>query len=78
MLIKKLFLNNGQKKFLFPVLMIVFLVIIFPGYSFSAQTDVREAIVKVYTVSNYPDYYNPWSMQGHEQAPVQDVLLRII
>lgn len=29
-----------------------------------AQTDVREAIVKVYTVSNYPDYYNPWSMQG--------------
>ena len=31
--------------------------------SFAAQ-DVREAIVKVYTVSNSPDYYNPWSMQG--------------
>ena len=64
MLIKKLFLNNGQKRFLFPVLIIVFLVIIAPGYSFSEKTDVREAIVKVYTVSNYPDYYNPWSMQG--------------
>ncbi len=28
------------------------------------EIDVREAIVKVYTVSNAPDYYNPWSMQG--------------
>ena len=64
MLIEKLFLNNSQKKFLFLILIIVFLVIIVPEYSFSAQTDVREAIVKVYTVSNYPDYYNPWSMQG--------------
>lgn len=34
-------------------------------YSISfANEDVREAIVKVYTVSNSPDYYNPWSMQG--------------
>ncbi|HKK82692.1 MAG TPA: serine protease, partial [Atribacterota bacterium] len=31
--------------------------------SFASQ-NVREAIVKVYTVSNSPDYYNPWSMQG--------------
>jgi len=29
-----------------------------------AVQDVREAIVKVYVVSNSPDYYNPWSMQG--------------
>ena len=31
--------------------------------SFASQ-NAREAIVKVYTVSNSPDYYNPWSMQG--------------
>ncbi|HOR42601.1 MAG TPA: S1C family serine protease, partial [Atribacterota bacterium] len=34
------------------------------NFQVSAEIDVREAIVKVYTVSNYPDYYNPWSMQG--------------
>ena len=39
-------------------------MIITPDYSSLAQANVREAIVKVYTVSNYPDYYNPWSMQG--------------
>ena len=31
---------------------------------FGEVQDVREAIVKVYVVSNSPDYYNPWSMQG--------------
>jgi len=31
---------------------------------FGAGQDVREAIVKVYVVSDSPDYYNPWSMQG--------------
>ncbi|GAG99866.1 unnamed protein product, partial [marine sediment metagenome] len=31
---------------------------------FGEAQDVREAIVKVYVVSNSPDYYNPWSMQG--------------
>jgi len=31
---------------------------------FATAQDVREAIVKVYVVSNSPDYYNPWSMQG--------------
>ncbi len=30
--------------------------------------DVREAIVKVYTVHNVPDYYNPWSMRGTQQS----------
>ena len=41
------------------LLMLTFLCSI----SFASQ-NVREAIVKVYTVSNSPDYYNPWSMQG--------------
>ncbi len=31
---------------------------------FAEVQDVRESIVKVYVVSNSPDYYNPWSMQG--------------
>lgn len=31
----------------------------------AASTDpVRDAIVKIYTIHNRPDYYNPWSMQG--------------
>ncbi len=29
-----------------------------------ARQDVREAIVKIYTIRNVPDYYNPWSMRG--------------
>ncbi len=35
---------------------------------FAEVQDVREAIVKVYVVSNSPDYYNPWSMQGPRSA----------
>jgi S1-C subfamily serine protease len=27
-------------------------------------SDVKDAIVKIYTVRNSPDYYNPWSMKG--------------
>lgn len=30
--------------------------------------DVREAIVKVYTVHNVPDYYNPWNMRGTQSS----------
>jgi len=29
---------------------------------------VNEAIVKVYTVFNQPDYYNPWQMEGPQAA----------
>ncbi len=29
-----------------------------------AQSGVQDAIVKVYTVSQSPDYYNPWSMSA--------------
>ncbi|NKB25632.1 MAG: trypsin-like serine protease [Kiritimatiellae bacterium] len=28
------------------------------------EQDIREAIVKIYTIYNQPDYYNPWSMHG--------------
>lgn len=33
----------------------------------SAQ-DIREAIVKIYTVHNVPDYYNPWNMRGPQNS----------
>lgn len=29
-----------------------------------AARDVRDSIVKIYTVHNSPDYFNPWSMRG--------------
>lgn len=30
--------------------------------------DIRNAIVKVYTVHNIPDYYNPWNMRGTQSS----------
>lgn len=29
-----------------------------------ATADVRESIVKIYSIHNSPDYFNPWSMMG--------------
>ena len=56
---------KGDKK-LFISVMVILLLALTSWFSFSLalEQDVREAIVKVYTVSNSPDYYNPWSMQG--------------
>ena len=31
-------------------------------------SDVKDAIVKIYTIQNSPDYYNPWSMRGPEAS----------
>ena len=50
---------------LFFLIMILFLA---TSSVFGAVQDVKEAIVKVYVVSNSPDYYNPWSMQGPRGA----------
>jgi S1-C subfamily serine protease len=64
-------LLGRKSKFIFylpvkTILMIIILLLLIFSLSSSsiANNDVREAIVKVYTVSNSPDYYNPWSMQG--------------
>jgi S1-C subfamily serine protease len=45
------------------------LAVILPAAACSADPagpdpDVRDAIVKIYTIQNRPDFYNPWSMQG--------------
>jgi S1-C subfamily serine protease len=54
--------NLYQVRLIFFLIILLLLSIAFP-VSVTAL-DVREAIVKVYTVSNSPDYYNPWSMRG--------------
>ena len=60
---KKSFQIN--RKCLMAMMIVSLLTLAFwPSVSLAAEQDVREAIVKVYTVSNSPDYYNPWSMQG--------------
>ena len=35
-------------------------------WSGPARADVREAVVKIYTVRNRPDYPNPWNIFGPE------------
>jgi len=54
--------NLYQVRLIFFLITLLLLGIAFPVSS--AVLDVREAIVKVYVVSNSPDYYNPWSMRG--------------
>lgn len=38
--------------------------LVFAGESVLAEIDVRDSIVKIYCVSNTPDYDNPWNMRG--------------
>lgn len=33
-----------------------------------ARAEVKDAIVKIYTVHNRPDYWNPWSMRGPQAS----------
>ena len=59
--VKKLSVVNAKVYIISIIVLLVFLSLLSNSF---ASEDVREAIVKVYTVSNSPDYYNPWSMQG--------------
>lgn len=34
------------------------------GIAHAAHADIQDSIVKIYTTSSDPDYYNPWSMMG--------------
>lgn len=47
---------------------VLMLLLLLQGTGVSAAeaetTDIRDAIVKIYSVFNQPDYYNPWNMQG--------------
>ncbi|MFQ6066606.1 MAG: S1C family serine protease [bacterium] len=42
------------------ILIAILCLVVLPSYA----QNVKEAIVKVYTVYNRPDYYNPWQMYG--------------
>jgi S1-C subfamily serine protease len=51
-----------------PSACLLFAAVFSAGSSLRAQElpeqDIRDSIVKIYTIHNRPDYYNPWSMQG--------------
>lgn len=49
---------------LFPVLILFILFSAGTTGLSSAADPIRDAIVKVYSVYNTPDFYNPWNMQG--------------
>lgn len=48
--------------------LVLCLLFVFSGAATAREQDVREAIVKTYTVHSFPDYYNPWSMRGPRQS----------
>lgn len=41
-----------------------------------AEADLRDSIVKIYTIHNRPDYYNPWSMQGTRSSTGSGCIIR--
>lgn len=43
-------------------------VLCLPWLAEARTQDAREAIVKVFTVHNVPDYYNPWNMRGTQNS----------
>jgi len=52
--------------FVFCILFFIFTIsIVWPG-SAAAATDMRNSMVKIYSVQNEPDYDNPWNMSGPE------------
>ena len=46
----------------------VALLALLPSARAASDQKIRDAIVKIYTVHNSPDYYNPWSMRGPRQS----------
>ena len=44
------------------------LVLVIALAASAPAADIRDSIVKIYTVHNPPDYYNPWSMRGPFQS----------
>ncbi|MFH0908950.1 MAG: trypsin-like peptidase domain-containing protein [bacterium] len=44
--------------------LLAFLAMILAAAPARAAQDAKDAIVKIYTIVDTPDYYNPWSMRG--------------
>ncbi len=40
------------------------MLLAFAGGAARSEEDIKDAIVKIFTVANTPDYWNPWSMRG--------------
>jgi len=51
----------------FILIVTVLFYILYPIVSI-AKTDVRDSMVKIYSVQNKPDYDNPWNMDGPESV----------
>lgn len=50
------------------VWMMIGMVVAWPGAGVARDQDVREAIVKIYSVHNRPNYYNPWTSYGPRRS----------
>lgn len=59
----------------FVSLILLCTMLLFPQSSF-AKSDVRDAIVKIYTVRNNPNYYNPWLMHGPSSSTGSGCILQ--
>lgn len=44
------------------------IVLLFAGMAVPARADIQDALVKIYTSSSIPDYYNPWTMMSSAQG----------
>jgi len=61
----RLLLKEGRRLFTFLVIFLLAGEVWFPAMvSAGEKDDVREAIVKIFTIRNRPDYTNPWNMFG--------------
>jgi len=57
--------EKGRRAAAWTAIFLVAGAVLFPEMSAAAEkVDVREAIVKIFTIRNRPDYTNPWNMFG--------------
>ena len=52
-----------------------FLCLTFLLMSTHAEDGIKPAMVKIYCISNSPDYYNPWSMKGPRSSTGSGVII---
>ena len=70
------FKSNQKRWFFFKICIFLILFQLLVTYSVSAKSqslgkekhDIRDAIVKIYTVSSEPDYFSPWKINDPESS----------
>ena len=60
--------DDGMRTRVSPWVCGVLTAAVLAGPAPAREQDVREAIVKIYTVRNRPNYYHPWSSHGPAQS----------